>query len=87
MKALLVLISGALFWLEWFTIRKTRLNRALPVAAALLVGLPLGALLGPHLVVWPLMLMLLAWLFCELEDRYFRCRGLTESEKTRLKDL
>ncbi|MDO5100824.1 MAG: hypothetical protein Q4D52_04595 [Eubacteriales bacterium] len=43
--------------------------------------------IGPHLVAFPIFMITLSWFCGEVEDRFFRKKGLSEMEKARLKDL
>ncbi|MCI6767644.1 hypothetical protein [Porcincola intestinalis] len=87
MKFIIFLISVVLFWAEWLVIRKATINKFIPIIIAFAIGLPLGATVGLHLVAFPLLFILLAWILCEVEDRYFKRKGLTDIEKSKLKDL
>lgn len=87
MKISIFLISVVLFWAEWFVIRKTMINKFMPIIMAFIIGLLLGLTIGPHLVVLPILFMILAWVLCEVEDRYFKRKGMSEVEKSKLKDL
>ena len=90
MKFIILLISAALFWAEWLVIRKTSVNKFIPIIVAFVIGIPLCTAIGIHLVAAPLLFMLLAWAFCEIEDWFFKRKGrngMTETEKSKLKDL
>jgi hypothetical protein len=87
MRVTILLISVALFWIEWFVIRKTRINKFTSIIAAFLITIPIGAIVGLHLVAFPIFFILLAWVLCEVEDRYLKRKGMTETERAKLKDL
>jgi len=87
MKAIIVGISAALYFAEWFVIRRTAVNRFIPIIAACAVATPLGVCIGAHLAIQPVLLMVLALFFCMLEDWLHGQRGMTEAERVRLKDL
>ncbi len=87
MKVIIILISVALFLAEWFVIRKTRISKFIPIIAAFVIGVPIGAAVGLHLVAFPLFFIILAWILCEVEDWYFKRKRMTETERAKLKDL
>lgn len=87
MKFIVILISVALFWAEWFVIRKTMINKFIPIIVAFIIGVPIGVVVGLHLVTFPLFFILLSWALCEVEDWYFKRKSMTETEKSKLKDL
>ena len=87
MKFIVILISVALFWAEWFVIRKTTINKFIPIIVAFIIGAPIGAAVGLRLVTFPLFFILWSWALCEVEDWYFKRKGMTETEKSKLKDL
>lgn len=87
MKFIIILISVALYWAEWLVIRKTRISKFIPIIVAFVIGVPIGAAAGFHLIASPLFFILLAWVLCEVEDRYFKRKGMTEAERAKLKDL
>ena len=86
-RLIIFLISVALFFAEWFVVRRTVINGFIPIMAAFAVCIPLGAAVGLHLVVFPLLFMCLALAVCAVEDLFFKRRGMTEAEKSKLKDL
>lgn len=87
MKLIILFISVALFFLEWFVIRRTSMNKLIPLAGVCAIGAPAAALLGAHLAIFPIMYVLLALIVCAAEDWYYRQKGMTEAEKVKLKDL
>lgn len=90
MKALVLFISIALFFTEWYVIRKTNIKSFIPILVVLLIGLPIGLFYALHLIAFPIIFTLLAWAFCLIEDearKYFKQRELTEEERSLLKDL
>ena len=90
MKTLILFISITLFFTEWYTIRKTSIKSFIPGLVVLIRGLPSGLFYALHLVAFPIIFVLLAWVFCLIEDearKYFKQRELTEEERSLLKDL
>lgn len=90
MKLSILLLGFVLAYMEWYVIRHTRVNKWLPLVCSLIIAAPITLLLGPHLVVWPVLMIFLSLVFCEAEDwwnKEKRKKHLTELEQTRLKDL
>ena len=90
MKMFILFVSIALFFTEWYVIRKTNIKSFIPILAVLFVSLPIAAFYALYLVAFPNIFILLAWVFCFIEDefkKYFRQRKPTEEERSRLKDL
>lgn len=90
MKTLILFISITLFFTEWYTIRKTSIKSFIPILAVLLISLPIGLFYALHLVAFPIIFTILAWVLCFIEDEikeYFNQRELTEEERSLLKDL
>ena len=90
MKTLILFISITLFFTEWCIIRKTSIKSFIPILAVLLISLPIGLFYALHLVAFPIIFVLLTWVFCLIEDearKYFKQRELTEEERSLLKDL
>lgn len=90
MKTLILFISITLFFTEWCIIRKTSIKSFIPILVVLLISLPIGLFYALHLVAFPIIFILLAWVFCFIEDEikeYFKRRELTEEERSLLKDL
>ena len=90
MKALVLFISIALFFTEWYVIRKTNIKSFIPILAVLLISLPIGLFYALHLVAFPIIFITLACVLCFIEDEikeYFNRRELTEEERSLLKDL
>lgn len=90
MKTLILFISITLFFTEWYTIRKTSIKSFIPILAVLLISLPIGLFYALHLVAFPIIFIILAWVLCFIEDEikeYFNQRELTEEERSLLKDL
>lgn len=90
MKIIILLPSLLLFLLEWFIIRHTSIKSYVPILITFLIGLPIGLFYGLHLVAFPMFVVLIAYLFCKIEDevkKYFNRKGMTEEEKAMLKDL
>ena len=90
MKMLILFISITLFFTEWYTIRKTSIKSFIPILAVLLISLPIGLFYALHLVAFPIIFIILAWVLCFIEDEikeYFNRRELTEEERSLLKDL
>ena len=90
MKTLILFISITLFFTEWYTIRKTSIKSFIPILAVLLISLPIGLFYALHLVAFPIIFTILAWVLCFIEDearKYFKQRELTEEERSLLKDL
>lgn len=58
--------------------------------AVLLISLPIGLFYALHLVAFPIIFTILAWVLCFIEDEikeYFNRRELTEEERSQLRDL
>ena len=90
MKTLILFISITLFFTEWYTIRKTSIKSFIPILAVLLISLPIGLFYALHLVAFPIIFIILAWVLCFIEDEikeYFNQRELTEEERSQLRDL
>lgn len=87
MTLYIILVSVVAFLAEWYIFRKTTVNIFIPIIVAFIIALPVGASLGLHLIAWPLLMMLLALALCEAEDRYLKRKGLSEAERSKLKDL
>ena len=87
MTFIILLISIALFLVEWFVIRKTKMNKYIPITIALAFSVAIGTTIGIHLVAFPLFFIILAWGLCEVEDRYFKRKGMTNIERIKLKNL
>ena len=90
MLMFILFVSIALFFTEWYVIRKTNIKSFIPILAVLFVSLPIAAFYALYLVAFANIFILLAWVFCFIEDefkKYFRQRKLTEEERSRLKDL
>lgn len=90
MKTLVLFISIMLFFAEWYAIRKTNIKAFMPILVVLLIGLPIGLFYALHLVAFPIIFTILAWVFCFIEDEikgYFKRRRLTEEERSQLRDL
>ncbi len=90
MKISILILGLVLAYMERYVIRHTTVNKWLPLVCALVIATPLALLLGPHLVVWPVSMIFLSLVFCEVEDwwnKEKRKKHLTELEQTRLKDL
>ena len=90
MKLSILLLGFVLAYMERFVIRRTRMNKWFPLVCALIIATPIALLLGPHLVVWPVLMIFLSLVFCEAEDwwnKEKRKKHLTELEKMKIKDL
>lgn len=90
MKLSILLLGLVLAYMERYVIRRTRVNKWLPLSCALIIATPIALLLGPHLVAWPVLMIFLSLVFCEAEDwwnKEKRKKQLTELEKMRIKDL
>lgn len=88
MKWIIIIIALLLSWMEWYVIRKTRLNNYLPLFVVFLIGIPVGTLFGLHLIAYPILLMFLTLAICEVNDYFLRRnQKMSEVEKSRLKDL
>ena len=90
MKLSILLLGLVLAYMEKYVIRHTRVNKWLPLVCSLIIATPITLLMGPHLVVWPVLMIFLSLVFCEAEDwwnKEKRKKHLTELEQTRLKDL
>lgn len=87
MTSIIILISVILFFAEWFIIRKTHINKYALIITLLVIGIPLGTIVGLHLFAYPLVFTLLPLALCEIEDRYFKKKNMTDTEKSKLKDL
>ena len=90
MKLSILLLGFVLAYMERYVIRHTMVNKWLPLVCSLIIATPITLLLGPHLVVWPVLMIFLSLVFCEAEDWWNqekRKKHLTELEQTRLKDL
>ena len=90
MKLSILLLGFVLAYMERYVIRHTRVNKWLPLVCSLIIATPITLLMGPHLVVWPVLMIFLSLVFCEAEDwwnKEKRKKLLTELEKMRIKDL
>lgn len=55
----------------------------MPILVVLFIGLPIGLFYALHLVAFPIIFILLAWVFCLMEDevrKFFKRKELTEEE-------
>ncbi|KFJ01353.1 hypothetical protein [Bifidobacterium subtile] len=86
MKSIILLVSVLLFLAEWYVIRKTSINKFAPIVVLAVIGVPVGSVIGLHLVAFPILLTLLALVLCMLEDLWCKRKGLSEMEKAKLMD-
>lgn len=90
MKTTVFIIAAILFFVEWYLIRKTTINKWFPLVVMFVIALPISILIGAHLVTFPLMMMLWALALCEAEDwlkKYLKSKSLTEMQRSKIKDL
>ena len=90
MKIGILIICIVLACMEGYIIQKTTVNKWLLPLVEVVIALPIGSLLGLHLVVYPIFYTLLTIFFYVLGDwlkNYFRKKRLTEVEQSRLHDL
>ena len=90
MKIGILIIFIVLACMEGYIIQKTTVNKWLLPLVEVVIALPIGSLLGLHLVVYPIFYTLLTIFFYVLGDwlkKYFRKKRLTEVEQSRLHDL
>ncbi len=57
MKLSILLLGFVLAYMERYVIRHTRVNKWLPLVCSLIIATPITLLLGPHLVVWPVLMI------------------------------
>ena len=50
MKSIILLVSVLLFLAEWYVIRKTSINKFAPIVVLAVIGVPVGSVIGLHLV-------------------------------------
>lgn len=90
MKIVILMLGLVLVCMERYVIRRTTVNKWLPLVCAIIIATPVALLLGPHLVVWPVLMIFLSIVLCGVEDWWNKGKlkkYLTESDQMKIKDL